>query len=457
MGMSTPEPLRDQVDVVIVGAGIAGLAAARGLVRAGIDVQLVEARDRVGGRAVTRTVGRGRFDLGGQWMGPGQHRLAALATGLGAATFPTHHAGGKLLDDRGRIRRYQGDIPRLPPWELLELHRALRRLDAAMVDVPVEDPAAARNAAALDERTVADWAGRLLPSRRMRALFEASLGAVFGASSAEMSLLWFLAYLRAGGGLMKLVGITGGAQQDRFVDGAGGLAEAMAAGLGDRVALAAPVRRIAQRGGAVDVVTDRGTVRARRAIVAVPPPLAARIDFDPLLPARRDQLLQRAAMGAIIKVVACYERPFWRDRGLSGEVVATAPDPFAVVFDNSSHDLAQPALLGFIVGDRARIFGALPAADRQRAATAALARWFGAEAAHPTAIAELDWAAEAWTRGCPVAAVAPGALTRTGGGLRAPVGAVHWAGTETATEWTGYFEGALESAERVVREVMRAL
>jgi monoamine oxidase len=217
------------------------------------------------------------------------------------------------------------------------------------------------------------------------------------------------------------------------------------------------VRRIAQSAGGVDVVTDRGAVRARRAIVAIPPPLAARIDFDPLLPARRDQLLQRAAMGAIVKVVACYERPFWRAQGLSGEVVATAPEPFAVVFDNSSHDLAQPALLGFVVGERARAYGALPAAERQRVAAAALGRWFGDEARHPVAIAELDWAAEPWTRGCPVAAFAPGALTRTGGGLRAPVGLVHWAGTETATEWTGYFEGALESAERAVREVMRAL
>jgi monoamine oxidase len=452
----SPHGLPDRADVVIVGAGIAGLAAARALVRAGVDAVVVEARDRVGGRAVSRPVGRGVFDLGGQWLGPGQHRLAALARELGAATFATHHAGTKIVDDGGRIATYTGDIPRLPPWELLELHRGLRRMDRAMAEVPVWDPAAAAAASDLDERTVADWAGTILPSRRVRALFEASLGAVFGASSAEMSLLWFLSYLRAGGGLMKLIAIDGGAQQDRFVAGAGGLAEAMARSLGERVVTGAPVRTIRQA-DEVEVITDRGAIRSRRLIIAVPPPLVARIDFAPALPARRDQLLQRAAMGAIVKVVACYQRPFWRDRGFSGEVVATSPDPFAVVFDNCSHDLAQPALLGFIAGDRARAWSARPEVERQRAAATALARWFGAEALHPTAIAELDWAAEPWTRGCPVAAFAPGALTRVGGSLRTPIGAVHWAGTETATEWTGYFEGALESAERAVREVMRAL
>src|SRR5689334_17848941 len=173
--MGTQAPLPDRADVVIIGAGLAGLAAARGLVRAGVDAVVVEARDRVGGRALTRTIGRGRFDLGGQWIGPGQHRLAALAKELGAATFPTHHAGAKLVDDRGRLASYPGDIPKLPPWELLELHRGLRRLDRAMAEIPVADPAAAAEAQALDERTVAEWAGKLLPSRRVRALFEASL------------------------------------------------------------------------------------------------------------------------------------------------------------------------------------------------------------------------------------------------------------------------------------------
>jgi monoamine oxidase len=447
--------LPDRVDAVVVGAGFAGLAAAAALRAAGLAVVVCEARDRVGGRTWTKPVGGGSFDLGGQWVGPGQHRLLALAQRLGVATFPTYHAGEKVLDDGERVVRYRGTIPRLNVLELLELHFALRRIDKATARVSARDPASSPDAEALDARTVADVAGPLR-LQRVRGVLGAALGSIFGVKASEMSLLWFLAYLRAGGGLMKLCEIEGGAQERRFAGGAGGLAETWAAQLGC-VVTGAAVRRIAHGApgdprGEVVVTTDRGAVAARRVVIAVPPPLAAKIELDPAAPSRRDRLVERYTMGAIVKVILAYEEPFWRAAGLSGEAVATWPSPVAVTFDNCLDGGGQASLLAFVQADAARRWAGDP-----QAVLAPLARWFGDAARRPVAIEAVDWTAEAWSGGCPTGVASPGALTSAGTTLREPVGRIHFAGTETATEWTGYIEGALESGERAAREVMRAV
>lgn len=441
--------------MVVVGAGFAGLAAAARLRQARASVVVLEARDRVGGRVWSREVGRARLDLGGQWLGHGHLRLAALAERLGVATFATHCAGDKLLDDGAKIARYRGTIPALSPLELAELHFALRRIDRATARVSARDPIASPGAAELDALSVADHARRIF-SRRVRGVLEAALGSIFGVAPSEMSLLWFLAYLRAGGGLLQMCEIEGGAQERRFAGGAQTLAEKWASEL-CCVVLGTPVRRIRHQSasdphGEVIVEAERGRVAARHAIVAVPPPLAARIELDPMGPARRDQLVQRYAMGAIVKLVIAYERAFWRERGLSGEVVSTAPSPIAVAFDNSTDE--QPALLAFVQAGAARRWSGEPSI---LPTLAPLARWFGDEAKRPAAVAAVDWCAEPWSRGCPVAVVGPGALASTGATLRDPVGRVHFAGTETAAEWTGYIEGALESGERAAREVIRGL
>lgn len=439
-------------DVVIVGAGLAGLSAARALVDTGARVVVLEARDRVGGRTLGRDICGRVLDLGGQWIGPGQDRLEKLTRDLGVQTFPTYHKGKKILYRNGKLSHYSGTIPSLPLPGLLVLQWALSKLDRLTNDVPSSQPSAMHDAAAFDGQTVETFARKYMPRADVRDLFNAAVRVVFGAEPHEMSMLYFLTYLRAGGGLMKLVEIDGGAQERRFVGSSQELSLRLAAKLGDSVVLSSPVRRIEHKDEGLVVTSDAATVRATYAIVAIPPVLANRIDFQPLLPVSRDALAGRMPMGSAAKCIAVYDRPFWREEGFSGEAV-TNTGPLSVVFDNCSHDGAVNALLGFVMGDEARLFSSRPPAERRDAVLDSLAKMFGEKARTPTEYVEFDWSAEEWSRGCPVANMAPGAMLSCGPALRAPVGRIHWAGTETATEWTGYMEGALQSGERAAREV----
>jgi monoamine oxidase len=448
--------MSDRCDVAVVGAGLAGLTLARHLDTIGATVRVIEARDRVGGRTLTRELAGAPFDLGGQWIGPRQSRVAGLCRELGVKTFPQFNTGDKVLDRDGTISHYRGNIPSLGVVGLLEVELGLRRLDAMARRVPLDAPALAHRASEWDSLTVACFAKRQLRHPAARAAFDTAVRVVFGAESSELSLLYFLFYLNAGGGLRRLVEVTGGAQERRLVGGAQQLSERLAQGLGERVELSAPVRRIEQREEEVILHTDRGVFAARQAVIAIPPQLAARIQYEPALPALRDQLVQRWSMGATIKIVAAYETPRWRASGLSGEAVSTK-GPLSCTFDATSPDGSVPALVAFVVGKEARRFGALSPDERRALALAELARLVGAPATEVVGYLEQDWASEPFTGGCPAATLASGALTGVSDGWRAPVGRLHWAGTETARNWNGYLEGALESAERVASEVLAAL
>lgn len=442
-------------EVVVVGAGLAGLATARRLAAAGVDVRVLEARTRVGGRTLSQALGADTIDLGGQWVGPDQRRVRALAEELSVRTFPQHHHGTKVLELGGRRRTFEGTIPGLDLVSLLDLQRVLWTLDRLGPKVPPDRPWESAHAAAWDDQTVAEWARRHVLAPRAREMLAIATRAIFAVEPEELSFLFFLTYLSSGGGLLRMASVDGGAQQDRLVGGAQSLSLRMAEALGDRVRTGAVVTRIAQDEGGVTVTAGDLDLRARRLVLAIPPALTGRIAFDPALPPRRAALAEEMPMGSAIKFVAAYERPFWRHAGLSGEAVSDV-GPVRLALDDSSHDGAQAALVGFFLGDTARRFSGRPE-ERRAAALASLARFFGEEARHPTHYVDQDWLVEEHSLGCYVGVMGKGALTRVGEALRAPFGRLHFAGTETAREWVGYFDGALESAERVSREVLGAL
>ena len=442
------------VDVAIVGAGMAGLSAALELQRAGRSIAVLEARDRAGGRLESRQLADGVWiDVGGQWVGPTQDRLYALARAHGAETFPTWTKGQNVVELGGRLTRYTGTIPKLRPHVVADVGQAMARLDRMARKVPVEAPWNAPKAKQWDSQTVWSWMRHNMATPTGREMMEIAVKAVWAAMPADVSLLHLLFYIASAGNFDLLLDTDGGAQQDRFVQGAGSLAQRVADSLGEQVHYGAPVRRIEWSADGVRLMSDAVEVRAARAIVAVPATLAGRIAYDPPLPGYRDQLTQRVPMGAVIKCFAIYDEPFWRAEGLSGSTVS-GTGPLTLTVDNSPPSGSPGILVGFLEGDHARSFGRVPADERRAAVLANLVQLLGPRAGQPVDFIEKSWAEEEWSRGCYEGYTPPGVLTAFGPALRAPIGALHWAGTETATKWNGYIDGALQSGERAAREVL---
>ncbi len=451
--------LPKKVDVVIVGGGLSGLVAARNLVKKGKSVLVLEARSRVGGRLLNHTVTGGSvIESGGAFVGPTQDHVLTLAKELKVATFKEYVEGKNVYISKNLgSMKYTGTVPP-DPLILADAAILQLRIDQMAKKIPVEAPWTAKDAAKLDAQTVDTWLqhNSILPP--VREVLKAFFQAAFGTDAEGISMLFFLWYMATAGNetnpgtFERASGTANAAQDSRFVGGSGLLPERIAAALGSRVALNAPVRKIKQSGSTVTVSSDRGTVTAKRVIVAVPPPLALGIDWAPFLPPRRSQLLQHMPMGTLMKVDAVYKTPFWRAKGLSGSGVMDN-GVVRTTFDNSPADAKVGVLLSFIGGSSWQQCAMLPLAERRKLVLEGFAKIVGPEALSPIEYVEFDWTHERWTMGSPVASVQPGATVAYGSTIREPFGRVHWAGTETATYWAGYMDGAVRAGERAAAEV----
>jgi monoamine oxidase len=442
------------VDAAVVGAGLSGLCAARRLRAAGRTVLVLEARDRVGGKMRTDQVAGHAADLGAHWIGPTQDRIADLARELGVRTEPQPLEGRSVLVSRGKRRTFRGSIPPLSPLSLGELGIAQLRLERLRRRIPLDRPWTVAAGTGWDARTLDTFARRYLRTSGARMFLDLATELVFGAEPEELSLLYFLFYLQSGGGLESLTEFEGGAQQEHFVGGSQQLCDRLAEQLDGSVHLGTPVAGVEQSAEGVSLQTEEGTTfRAQHAIVAVSPSLAGRWQWEPPLPADRDALSQRMPMGAYMKVVVAYERRWWRDAGLCGIAYADT-GPVQMVVDASGPGVAGGLLACFITGRAVQEYGRLELGVRQAAVRETLTRMFGPQAGDWSAYAECDWTAEPYSRGGPVGLMGPGTLGRYGHALRRPEGRVHWAGTDTATVWNGYMDGAIEAGERAADEVL---
>ncbi|SCX99234.1 flavin monoamine oxidase family protein [Microbacterium sp. LKL04] len=441
-------------DVVIVGAGAAGLTAANELRKAGLSVAVLEARERVGGRLWTDVIDGAMLELGGQWVSPDQDALIDTVAELGLDTFSRYREGDSVyVGPDGAVSRFTGEMFPVSPETERTIDEITQRLDAMVAEIDPDRPFAHPKAAEWDTITWDAWLRQQTDDdEAVRNLAFATGSAMLTKPTHAFSLLQSLLMAASAGSYSHLVDadfildkrVVGGLQQVPVL---------LAERLGDDVFLNSPVRTIEWSDAGVTAHADGLTVRARSAVLAVAPVLYNRISFVPPMPRLQHQMHQHISMGFVIKVHAVYETPFWREKGLSG----TAFSPYEIcheAYDNTNHDDPRGTLVGFVSDRNADDMFRLTAEERKERILESLSHYYGPEAKDPVVYYESDWGTEEWTRGAYAASFDLGGLHRYGADVRTPVGPIQFACSDIAGAGYQHVDGAIRMGRLAARNIL---
>ncbi|RDI41349.1 flavin monoamine oxidase family protein [Nocardia mexicana] len=462
-------PATRTVDVAIVGAGLSGLTAADQLARDGYEVVVLEGRDRVGGRIRTTEIAGVPVDAGATWAAPDHTAVRELAARLGIEFIPQFHTGKGVISLGGK-RRVEG-LTAPAPWVMADIARVMSALQKRADDLPLESPWTHPSATRFDAMSFGEWLRRKRALKATRSFMRMVCLVHWGAPPSDVSLFNVMRYIKTLGGLEHMLAVEGGDQQDRVLGTAHRLASALAVTLDShvhadasveriaadidapRVLLDSPVERITTSDERITVETSTRRIDARYVIVTASPMHRSTIDFTPALPDRHYGLSRSWRLGALSKAFVAYDRPFWRDHGLSGEGMSD-DDTVFLTFDVSP-DAAGPGIL--MVFCDARGFDAHTPFERRRRVIEHLAHLYGDQARDSIDYTDFSWGNDSFAPGGPNPAVGPKTWTSFGPYLREPAGRVHWAGSETADKFSGTMNGAILSGQRAATEVVTRL
>ncbi|YCU69156.1 flavin monoamine oxidase family protein [Mycobacteroides abscessus] len=441
------------VDVVIVGAGFAGLSAADRLVNMGVSVLVIDARERVGGRSFTGEVAGVKVDLGATWVAKRHTAIRDLMDRLGCSLTPQYDEGVNLLWMAGKRKTWTGTLPTVDPVDLEDLGRITIEMGKLLETINVDAAWKSPNADQLDSISFGEWLSQQQAVTSTNALMYIVTRVQWGCSPLDVSLLHVLRYVQAVGGLDHMLAVEHGQQEYRVTETTQEIAKRLAAQIGDQIVLNTRVRQISQDDNGVTVSTDSGVINAKYAIVTAIPEHRAYIEYQPALPAKIEGLTTSFPMGALSKAFVAYDKPFWRAEGLSGEAL-TDTAPVFITFDVSPSDDGPGILMVFCT---ARVYDGFGPEVRRKLVLKQLVDLYGEQANTPIDYIDHCWGTEPFAAGGPHPAAPPFASVNYGEALREPHGRIHWAGTETAGEWVGTMNGAilmgLHTADQIAQQL----
>ena len=443
---------KNLTDVLVVGAGLSGLYAAQLLQQAGLSVTVLEARDRVGGRVFSQNLSdKITIDLGAQWISPYQKRIFNLVQKYNLKTIVTHTKGDSIFKMGERWQRISGEMPQISLFAKFDILQIGWRLNKIAKKLSVTEPWQHPQARQLDSISFQDWLAKNAFSWEGKSYWQHITESGLCVSCDRFSPLEVIQQIASIGGLKQLA-----TAEHQFIEsGAQTIPQKIAEDLGDCIHLNCLVRAIEYDERSIRAITNKRDFFSQRIIFALPPQLLETISFNSQLFTRSPFPTQKLLLGQIVKNIIVYERAWWRDVGLSG--VANIPGESIDFLADSSNEEGKPGILvAFASGDAAVNLSQTDRETRQAIVLNHIQKTIGTTSLSPQHFVSWDWISE------PLSCGGYASRRAIGEWLREeiptiPDAPIHFAGTETATEWRSYMEGALQSAERASKEVIDAL